>query len=850
MKKILLIALLSLFCVTLRAETASNLVAQARISLANKDLTTANAQITAALALSPNSPDANALAAVLRLLLLSQQPGTQTFLDRLHISSEGRDLFNWMADFTRDTNGMILLPNDFDSAEFVAFVRTQILPAIGASAANLSKITSKSYVLSLTAAETGIDDVMVDYGDIQILRALLSAGEFFGNTLSAHNFSVQVGRLMDLHDAGSLSIETLLAAYPDLLTFADRSRLPVARTALQNAIARYNSGSAFIRTMRPHGVIRLINFEDADDLERDTNLRQAFSLISASLKGPVRVSPELPVTVNLGALFTGAKSLRSLLPQFEGNLYVANSLPDPTFGGLIRGLPRASLEETLRDKLGFVERPELVRPKVTIQLPAANARFTTAVIPVQGTATDASGVALVEYQVNGSAFLPASGTANWTANINLEPGVNVFRVRSVDNNGNESPLVSRTFILLSPLHLEIFGMGKVIGATNGQFFEVGKTVTLKAVPDKNFLFGSWSGDALSYNSTFKFVMLPDMELQALFVTNVFLAGKGVYNGLFTGFFTGATPTNSGLGTFTVTDRGVFSGRLLVGGKMLPFQGHFNAASEESRFAEIVTAKGKLHLNLNFSLNIISGFIEGPNFPSAYLRANQAGKFLPSAPFAGNYTWLVPGSEDAASSPAGYGAAMAKVNANGLTTLSGTLADGSTFNQTVNIATNGEIPLYASLYHGKGLLLGWLTFSTIPNGELQGDVNWVKSPVPGNFYPNGFREIQTILGAIYHAPGGSTNVLAWTDGTFTATQGNLADPLSAEVEVVNNKVTVIGLNDHQLAVTINKANGLFNGKFLHPATSKSVNFHGALLQPNWGGGSFLGTNQSGQVVLDE
>ena len=61
------------------------------------------------------------------------------------------------------------------------------------------------------------ETVAVDYGDVQLLRAFLYAGEFLSYTVNAHNFNVVLNRLLQLEKTDALSFQRLLSENPSLL---------------------------------------------------------------------------------------------------------------------------------------------------------------------------------------------------------------------------------------------------------------------------------------------------------------------------------------------------------------------------------------------------------------------------------------------------------------------------------------------------------------------------------------------------------------------------------------------------------------------------------------------------------
>jgi len=73
----------------------------------------------------------------------------------------------------------------------------------------------------------------------------------------------------------------------------------------------------------------------------------------------------------------------------------------------------------------------------------------------------------------------------------------------------------------------------------------------------------------------------------------------------------------------------------------------------------------------------------------------------ASPQKGNYTLVIPGSDDAAASPGGHGYATVTVSQAGQATLSGKLGDGTVLNQLIPVSSDGLWALSASLYAGKG-----------------------------------------------------------------------------------------------------------------------------------------------------
>ncbi len=261
---------------TLVADPAADLVTAGRDSLATNHTTaglqTAYADFTSAVSMSPNNPTANALAAATRLLLLPQSPGGAAFLTGLGVSTTGRDIYNWTADFHRDANGNVVLPANLNTSAGIAAYTGSVLPAINASLVNLATITDTNFILNLSANETDSQDVTLDYGDIQLLRAFLYLADNFGHFLGAYNFSVVINHLRDLGQSDQLSFQRILSDYPSLFTLTSGAEVRASKIGLTNAIYSYFSASDFIRNIRTNGADRLFNLQ-TNDVDREATFR-------------------------------------------------------------------------------------------------------------------------------------------------------------------------------------------------------------------------------------------------------------------------------------------------------------------------------------------------------------------------------------------------------------------------------------------------------------------------------------------------------------------------------------------------------------------------------------------------
>jgi hypothetical protein len=229
----------------------------------------------------------------------------------------------------------------------------------------------------------------------------------------------------------------------------------------------------------------------------------------------------------------------------------------------------------------------------------------------------------------------------------------------------------------------------------------------------------------------------------------------------------------------------------------------------------------------------------------------------SNPFAGRYSMLVMGQHDATDVPPGDGAQAVTVRAAGAVSVFGTMPEGSPVTLATGHSDTGSWPLYASLYRGRGVLLGWLTCGTDPASQ---EALWITAAdAAARHYPAGFHETRAVALQRYAPPALKQTATTWTLGRLLIGGGNLPTPLEAEVLVTNHLIKPLSGTISNLSLVITNGNGLFAGKFLHPVTRKVTPLRGGLVQGlPWvppaervtvGGGWFLGTNEGGYLWLE-
>ncbi len=323
-------------------QDVDTLISEGRGFLAAHNLTNANARFAAAVVAAPQNQTANALYGATRLLCLYQNASVNTLLDRIGMGPTNRNIYEWTAKLATDTNGDYLPPAGVSARAAVDELRTTVLNEVEGSLTNFAQVKATNFIVTLTSNETAMAEVTVDYGDIQMLRAMAWAAEFGIYMINAHDLDVQLAALRALYDADNLSVGSILKNFPKLLTFANTNDLARAKTAFENAVELYNTASAFIRS-RPPNTTRLFNW-DAED-EDEARFRQTLADVKASFTTPTPLNVDTNIAVYGAKMFDGTGPWRRYLPQFQGQRVVLGSVTDSTFGGMVTGLDEELIEQ-------------------------------------------------------------------------------------------------------------------------------------------------------------------------------------------------------------------------------------------------------------------------------------------------------------------------------------------------------------------------------------------------------------------------------------------------------------------------------------------------------------------------
>jgi hypothetical protein len=504
-------------------------------------------------------------------------------------------------------------------------------------------------------------------------------------------------------------------------------------------------------------------------------------------------------------------------------------------------------------------------PSLTVtSIVAAVTRVSNDTQTVSGKVKDDRGLQGIYLQRGSESFQRIGGSSNWSTVVVLEPGTNIIRFKAVNACGNSSPVVQRTlyYVLTSLLTVEANGGGSVTPALDGQLLEIGRHYMLTATPAPGWLFSHWSGGLTSTLAKLTFEMKSNLTLIANFVPNPFIPTKGQFNGLFFEIDE-VRAGQAGFFTLTLTEPGSYTASLQLAGKKLSASGRFDL---DGRATNTISRPGTNAVTVAWHLlfdgsDQINGSVSNGVWTALLLGDRAVAGAATNVARPGPYTFVLPGEPPIEGfkaaglifvppAPDGDSHGTATVDAKGTVTLKGNLAEKLTVKQKVPLSKNGHWPLHASLYSGRGLLLGWVNFADEELSDFGGEVTWIKPVVPRTKYHRpGFTHISQMIGSRYTAPTGAVDrILPITNGVVFVSGGD--EPLSFTNTVrlgLGNVVTNDG--PQPLTLKFKASSGQMSGSFTPPGASKAVPFSGVVLEKaRYGSGYFLGTNLSGRVRL--
>lgn len=392
----------------------------------------------------------------------------------------------------------------------------------------------------------------------------------------------------------------------------------------------------------------------------------------------------------------------------------------------------------------------------------------------------------------------------------------------------------------------INGVGTVTPSVSGKIFKAGTRISLKAVAGSAEVFSGWVGSINSTSNPLSFVIQNSTTLQANFVSNPFLPFVGTYNGLFSATNGIVTPTTAGLlKGLTINSKGAYSGSILIGGATKSLTGTFDATGHANKIISVGGETGTVQLLLTLTSNTpapqVTGTVSGNGWESTNLLADQAA----STSLSPAYTLLIqPDTNNPTIGGDGYALIAISSGTEKLPAtakITGALADGMAFSESTTVSQDGYAPVFASLYGGKGLLLGWINLDATNLSDVA--LSWVHSAVN---HSSLFTRTFTSTNEVVLSP--------WSNnaGILGALTNLVLSDGPAGANVVTNVAIAISssgkISGHGVSGTIASKTGLLTVAIGSGASK--VTGHGVvLLNATNAGGYYVAQTNAGAVILN-
>lgn len=236
--------------------------------------------------------------------------------------------------------------------------------------------------------------------------------------------------------------------------------------------------------------------------------------------------------------------------------------------------------------------------------------------------------------------------------------------------------------------------------------------------------------------------------------------------------------------FAMTNAGAVSGKVVSIAGTATFKGALQVVNGKAVIGGNTSRGEVLQLTVSDDGGTLSGTMAkgGSTIAVDMRRCSWTDPGASLAAFAGVYNVALDVLDGTDSQPQGSGWSTVSVSkTGGVVTVSGSLSDGTPVSLSTSLSRTGEIPLFCSLYGGKGSLVGTLsvqTGSSAPSGNVaEGDLAWAKGSGvavkagQAASYPAGFDTLNLqASGGYYPIPG--KGVLFLAAGTSTGGAANL------------------------------------------------------------------------------
>lgn len=290
----------------------------------------------------------------------------------------------------------------------------------------------------------------------------------------------------------------------------------------------------------------------------------------------------------------------------------------------------------------------------------------------------------------------------------------------------------------------------------------------------------------------------------------------------------------------VSANGRFTGTLATQRKRVTLRGAFNQNTGTASVNVKIPGRGAATLFLSFQVgepNPIIGVLYGSELWSGYAGlAQNSGTARKQA-----YTVAI---EDTTGPTAGFGYGTMTVQTNGSVSVKGKLGDGTALSWSTTLVASlygaNEIPVFSEPLPG-GVCAGYLLPNQGDGNDFGGSLRWLRPAGPKRPLADGFVQFGA---GLYTAPSAQDPVLDIIGGSIGLSGGPLVDTEEKTFTIEGKKVIFTA---PLRALSFNRANGLFSGKFL--VNGKTISFNGAVNQfRKDGGGQFSIGGITGRAYL--
>jgi hypothetical protein len=310
---------------------------------------------------------------------------------------------------------------------------------------------------------------------------------------------------------------------------------------------------------------------------------------------------------------------------------------------------------------------------------------------------------------------------------------------------------------------------------------------------------------------------------------------------------------------TTTPNGRYTGKLWNGGDSYSLDTYLNGdrLTNPTGHVHIVRPSPQTALDLDFSIDLMTGGLTasvtdgsttatGTGLVRVAANTNRTGAYNIA---------LSPVTGSPSGTPEGHSYAQFTVASSGSFSAVGKLADNTAFTIATQIAADSSIPLFLSLYSGKGSIHGGLTLhedasSSYANNFVTGSTTWFKTSVgSGRSYASGFplfiqvadggRYAKPTSGIVMNLTAGAGNAkLRFTGANLsTASRNPDGDFTVTSIAAVTKPVP----NVAGTTLVYDTTKGLVSGQFTlsdldtsivpNKTLPRTTNYYGIIIRPN-------------------